>query len=114
MTSPSRYSGRSRPLDLTLVFVVPDIVTVFPWSLFSDVFTGHCINTISPLLLQVRIKQHHAVLQEGVLGPENTVLAIFPSPMMYAGPTEVSVCVWRWLVNVWRWLVNVCGGGYDV
>ncbi|XP_011407510.2 PREDICTED: bifunctional 3'-phosphoadenosine 5'-phosphosulfate synthase 2 [Amphimedon queenslandica] len=40
--------------------------------------------------LEVRIKQHLAVLEEGVLAPENTVLAIFPSPMMYAGPTEVQ------------------------
>ena len=40
--------------------------------------------------LSVRIKQHLAVLEEGVLDPENTVLAIFPSPMMYAGPTEVG------------------------
>lgn len=35
--------------------------------------------------LTVRIQQHLAVLEEGVLDPENTVLAIFPSPMMYAG-----------------------------
>ena len=40
--------------------------------------------------LPIRIKQHLAVLEEGVLDPDNTVLAIFPSPMMYAGPTEVS------------------------
>ncbi|XP_028394128.1 bifunctional 3'-phosphoadenosine 5'-phosphosulfate synthase 1-like isoform X2 [Dendronephthya gigantea] len=40
--------------------------------------------------LPVRIKQHHAVLNDGVLDPKNTVLAIFPSPMMYAGPTEVQ------------------------
>lgn len=39
--------------------------------------------------LPVRIKQHHAVLDDGVLDAKNTVLAIFPSPMMYAGPTEV-------------------------
>ena len=39
--------------------------------------------------VQVRIKQHHAVLDDGVLDKETTVLAIFPSPMMYAGPTEV-------------------------
>ena len=38
---------------------------------------------------QVRIKQHLAVMEEGVLDAENTILAIFPSPMMYAGPTEV-------------------------
>ena len=43
--------------------------------------------------LATRIKQHHAVLEEGVLDPGSTVLAIFPSPMMYAGPTEVCVCV---------------------
>ena len=40
--------------------------------------------------LAVRMKQHHAVLDDGVLDPNNTILAIFPSPMMYAGPTEVS------------------------
>ena len=39
--------------------------------------------------LKIRMKQHHAVLEEGVLDPDSTVLAIFPSPMMYAGPTEV-------------------------
>lgn len=36
-----------------------------------------------------RIKQHQALLDEGVLDPASTVMAIFPSPMMYAGPTEV-------------------------
>ncbi|XP_047488236.1 bifunctional 3'-phosphoadenosine 5'-phosphosulfate synthase-like isoform X1 [Penaeus chinensis] len=40
--------------------------------------------------LKTRMEQHHAVLNEGVLDPESTVLAIFPSPMMYAGPTEVQ------------------------
>jgi len=40
--------------------------------------------------LQTRMRQHHAVLEEGVLPPSSTVLAIFPSPMMYAGPTEVQ------------------------
>ncbi|KAH7931670.1 hypothetical protein HPB51_029698 [Rhipicephalus microplus] len=38
--------------------------------------------------LAVRMKQHKAVLDSGVLDPKLTVLAIFPSPMMYAGPTE--------------------------
>uniref|UniRef100_A0AAX7VVC1 Uncharacterized protein n=1 Tax=Astatotilapia calliptera TaxID=8154 RepID=A0AAX7VVC1_ASTCA len=37
-----------------------------------------------------RMKQHAAVLEEGVLNPESTIVAIFPSPMMYAGPTEVQ------------------------
>lgn len=40
--------------------------------------------------LAVRMKQHRAVLDSGVLDPKLTVLAIFPSPMMYAGPTEVQ------------------------
>ena len=35
--------------------------------------------------LAVRIRQHHAVMEEGLLDPASTVLAIFPSPMMYAG-----------------------------
>lgn len=40
--------------------------------------------------LPVRMKQHAAILEEKVLDPESTVIAIFPSPMMYAGPTEVQ------------------------
>lgn len=40
--------------------------------------------------LPCRMKQHAAVLDEGVLDPESTIVAIFPSPMMYAGPTEVQ------------------------
>lgn len=37
-----------------------------------------------------RMKQHQAILDEKILDPEYTVMAIFPSPMMYAGPTEVQ------------------------
>jgi 3'-phosphoadenosine 5'-phosphosulfate synthase len=40
--------------------------------------------------LDIRIEQHKAIMDDGVLDPESTVLAIFPSPMMYAGPTEVQ------------------------
>nr|BAA36274.1 plastidic ATP sulfurylase [Oryza sativa Indica Group] len=40
--------------------------------------------------LSWRMKQHEKVLEEGVLNPESTVVAIFPSPMHYAGPTEVQ------------------------
>jgi len=40
--------------------------------------------------LHVRINQHKAILEEGVLDKNSTILAIFPSPMMYAGPTEVQ------------------------
>ncbi|CAA6662749.1 unnamed protein product [Spirodela intermedia] len=37
-----------------------------------------------------RMKQHEKVLEEGVLDPETTIVSIFPSPMLYAGPTEVQ------------------------
>jgi len=40
--------------------------------------------------LPVRMEQHMAILEDRVLDPESTVVAIFPSPMMYAGPTEVQ------------------------
>ncbi|XP_068597309.1 bifunctional 3'-phosphoadenosine 5'-phosphosulfate synthase 2-like [Brachionichthys hirsutus] len=37
-----------------------------------------------------RMKQHAALMEDRVLDPASTVIAIFPSPMMYAGPTEVQ------------------------
>ncbi|KAL3359609.1 hypothetical protein AABB24_016244 [Solanum stoloniferum] len=40
--------------------------------------------------LEWRMKQHEMVLEDGVLDPETTVVSIFPSPMHYAGPTEVQ------------------------
>lgn len=40
--------------------------------------------------LSIRIAQHQAVLDDGILDRKSTVLAIFPSPMSYAGPTEVQ------------------------
>lgn len=40
--------------------------------------------------LDVRIKQHEAVIKSGVLPADVTVMAIFPAPMVYAGPTEVQ------------------------
>ncbi|KAK4755537.1 hypothetical protein SAY87_009294 [Trapa incisa] len=40
--------------------------------------------------LNWRMKQHEKVLEDGVLDPETTVISIFPSPMSYAGPTEVQ------------------------
>ncbi|KYM97888.1 PREDICTED: bifunctional 3'-phosphoadenosine 5'-phosphosulfate synthase-like [Cyphomyrmex costatus] len=39
--------------------------------------------------LPVRIQQHQAILEENVLH-KDTILAIFPSPMCYAGPSEVQ------------------------
>jgi len=45
--------------------------------------------------LDVRIQQHERVLEAGTshpggLDPRTTVMAIWPSPMVYAGPTEVE------------------------
>lgn len=40
--------------------------------------------------LSVRVNQHLAIIEEGLLDPKSTLLAIFPSPMVYAGPTEVQ------------------------
>ncbi|CAG9854905.1 unnamed protein product [Phyllotreta striolata] len=40
--------------------------------------------------LKVRMHQHEAVLEQNILDKDFTVLSIFPSPMMYAGPTEVQ------------------------
>jgi 3'-phosphoadenosine 5'-phosphosulfate synthase len=45
--------------------------------------------------LDVRVKQHQEVLNAGVshpggLDPATTVMAIWPAPMVYAGPTEVQ------------------------
>ena len=54
--------------------------------------------------LDVRMKQHRVILDEGILDPESTVLAIFPSPMMYAGPTEVGhlfVCLFVFFKSNW-------------
>uniref|UniRef100_A0A7S1FVZ2 Inorganic diphosphatase n=1 Tax=Corethron hystrix TaxID=216773 RepID=A0A7S1FVZ2_9STRA len=45
--------------------------------------------------LDVRVRQHEEVLRAGTshpggLDPSTTVMAIWPSPMVYAGPTEVQ------------------------
>lgn len=45
--------------------------------------------------LDVRVRQHEQVLAAGTthpggLDPETTVMAIWPAPMVYAGPTEVQ------------------------
>jgi 3'-phosphoadenosine 5'-phosphosulfate synthase len=39
--------------------------------------------------LDVRVKQHEAVIAEGMLDDKTTVMAIWPAPMIYGGPTEV-------------------------
>ena len=40
--------------------------------------------------LDVRVKQHQAILDEGMLDLSWTVMGIWPAPMIYAGPTEVQ------------------------
>lgn len=39
--------------------------------------------------LDVRVKQHEAVIRDGMLDDATTVMAIWPAPMIYGGPTEV-------------------------
>ncbi|KAF0711785.1 Aste57867_5043 [Aphanomyces stellatus] len=40
--------------------------------------------------LDVRVRQHEAIIRDGMLDPASTVLSIWPSPMVYAGPREVQ------------------------
>jgi 3'-phosphoadenosine 5'-phosphosulfate synthase len=39
--------------------------------------------------LDYRMRQHQALLDDGTLVPEHTILSIWPSPMYYSGPNEV-------------------------
>ena len=39
--------------------------------------------------LNYRMRQHQALLNDGTLVPEHTILGIWPSPMYYSGPNEV-------------------------
>ncbi|KAI3797347.1 hypothetical protein L1987_32603 [Smallanthus sonchifolius] len=49
---------------------------------------------LSPKQLREEFDRREAdaafVLEDGVLDPETTIVSIFPSPMHYAGPTEVQ------------------------
>jgi len=110
-------SFRLTPLELRKRFKEMDSDAVFAFQLRNPVHNGHALlmqdtrrrlieqGMKNPVLLlhplggwtksddvplQTRIKQHEAVLEEGVLDRKSTVVAIFPSPMMYAGPTEVQ------------------------
>lgn len=110
-------SYRLTPNELRLKFKELDADAVFAFQLRNPVHNGHALlmkdcqrqlterGFQNPVLLlhplggwtkdddvplAVRMKQHQAILEEGVLDPQKTVLAIFPSPMMYAGPTEVQ------------------------
>jgi len=48
---------------------------------------GWCKDDDVPLV--DRMNQHQALLDDGTLNPEHTILAVWPSPMYYGGPTEV-------------------------
>lgn len=107
---------RKTPLELRKIFTDAGCDAVFAFQLRNPVHNGHALlmqdtrekmlrKYKNPMLLlhplggwtkdddvplSTRIKQHKAVMEEGVLDPSWTVLAIFPSPMQYAGPTEVQ------------------------
>jgi 3'-phosphoadenosine 5'-phosphosulfate synthase len=48
---------------------------------------GWCKDDDVPL--DTRMNQHQALIDEGILDPEHIILAVWPSPMYYGGPTEV-------------------------
>ncbi|KAK2530794.1 Papss2 [Columba guinea] len=108
---------RLTPLELKQKFREMNADAVFAFQLRNPVHNGHALlmqDTRRQLLergyknpvlllhplggwtkdddvpLEWRMKQHAAVLEEHVLDPKLTIVAIFPSPMLYAGPTEVQ------------------------
>lgn len=107
---------RKTPAQLRQIFAEKDADCVFAFQLRNPIHNGHALlmketrelllkKYKNPMLLlhplggwtkdsdvplPTRIRQHQAVLDSKVLDPEWTVLAIFPSPMLYAGPTEVQ------------------------
>eukprot|EP00062_Callorhinchus_milii_P021544 gi/632978420/ref/XP_007905903.1/ PREDICTED: bifunctional 3'-phosphoadenosine 5'-phosphosulfate synthase 1 [Callorhinchus milii] len=108
---------RLTPRELKQKFKAMNADAVFAFQLRNPVHNGHALlmrDTFKQLIergyrqpvlllhplggwtkdddvpLTWRMKQHAAVLEEKILDPESTVVAIFPSPMMYAGPTEVQ------------------------
>uniref|UniRef100_A0AC34RQV5 Uncharacterized protein n=1 Tax=Panagrolaimus sp. JU765 TaxID=591449 RepID=A0AC34RQV5_9BILA len=107
---------RKTPLELRKIFADAKCDAVFAFQLRNPIHNGHALlmrDTREKLLkryknpmlllhplggwtkdddvpLRTRILQHKAVMEEGILDPKWTVLSIFPSPMLYAGPTEVQ------------------------
>ncbi|PIO59761.1 sulfate adenylyltransferase [Teladorsagia circumcincta] len=107
---------RKTPSELRRIFEEKGADAVFVFQLRNPIHNGHALlmrDTREKLLkkyrnpmlllhplggwtknddvpLSVRMRQHEAVIAEGVLDPSWTVLSIFPSPMLYAGPTEVQ------------------------
>lgn len=52
------------------------------------------------------MEQHKAIIEDGVLEADSTVLAIFPSPMMYAGKQKIRQHMARkcrlYIYDYWR------------
>lgn len=89
------YCHISKYLNLTFLFIVKDTRR----RLLEEQGFKNPVLLLHPLggwtkdddvPLHTRILQHKAILDEGVLDVDSTLLAIFPSPMMYAGPVEVQ------------------------
>uniref|UniRef100_A0AC35UC11 Sulfate adenylyltransferase n=1 Tax=Rhabditophanes sp. KR3021 TaxID=114890 RepID=A0AC35UC11_9BILA len=107
---------RLTPNQLKNIFVEKKCDSVFAFQLRNPIHNGHALlmkdtrekllaTAKNPMLLlhplggwtkdddvplHVRIEQHKAIIEEGILDKAWTILAIFPSPMLYAGPTEVQ------------------------
>ncbi|KAK5640182.1 hypothetical protein RI129_010993 [Pyrocoelia pectoralis] len=108
---------RLTPRELRQMFAKMEADAVFAFQLRNPIHNGHALLMTDteqrlkdrgykrPVLLlhplggwtkdddvplATRMLQHQAILDEDVLKKQTTVLAIFPSPMMYAGPTEVQ------------------------
>jgi len=108
---------RLSPTQLSMKFKALGADAVFVFQLRNPVHNGHALLMqdtaqklkekgykkpvlwLSPLggwtkdddvPLKTRMLQHHALIKNGVFGDTQVVLAIFPSPMLYAGPREVQ------------------------
>ncbi|GMT11293.1 hypothetical protein PFISCL1PPCAC_2590, partial [Pristionchus fissidentatus] len=107
---------RFTPMELRKILAEKNADAVFVFQLRNPIHNGHALlmrETRAKLLekyrnpilllhplggwtkdddvpLDTRIAQHKAVIAEGLLGADWTVLSIFPSPMVYGGPTEVQ------------------------
>jgi len=108
---------RLSPLELQKKFKELDADAVFVFQLRNPVHNGHALLMqdtarrlkeqgykkpvlwLSPLggwtkdddvPLDTRMEQHNAIIKNKVFGDTETVLAIFPSPMIYGGPREVQ------------------------
>ncbi|CAI5447879.1 unnamed protein product [Caenorhabditis angaria] len=107
---------RKTPKELRKIFEEKNADAIFAFQLRNPIHNGHALlmkdtrekllkDHRNPILLlhplggwtkdddvplNIRIKQHEAVMNENILDKSWTVLSIFPSPMLYAGPTEVQ------------------------